>query len=140
MVNKKMDNRIIELKTNVVESTQIISSQLSGIESSLLGAFVSIIASAFVSNYFGILKYWIPASFIVIWILLIYSLVLSIISTIFSLIKEKKEIQLPVPDEAQKAMNAKLPSSAVNRFVFTTKFKNATSFINAIGIVFFLSR
>lgn len=132
MTMQKMNDKVSALKNDISESAQMISCQLNGIESSLLGAFASIIVAVFVSNTLGILKYWVPGSFILLWVLIVYSVVTNIFSG-------KKLINPETSDEAQTVMNSKLPSLRVNIFVLTTKFKNVIPFIYSIGLVHFIS-
>ena len=130
-----MDDRFTKLKNATEQRARFISYQLQGIESSLLGAFISVIASAFISNALGLLKYWLPASFILIWIVLINSLVRSYIP----LFKKQKR------EEARKATKvikeAKTTDflSKTNLFILTTKIKNSMPFLKTIGVLFIIS-
>jgi hypothetical protein len=74
-----MAKSITDLRNTVNESTQMISNQLQGVESSLLGAFIAVVLSAFVSNVLGITDYWAPVAFILMWVIMVNSFVRSYI-------------------------------------------------------------
>jgi hypothetical protein len=77
-----MNNRYQELKNIIESDSQIISAQLQGIDSNLLGAFFSILVSVLLGNAFGLLIYWIPASFIFLLILMSINLIKMIIDSV----------------------------------------------------------
>ena len=126
-----MNDRIIKLQNDINDSAQMISCQINGIESNLLGAFISIIASAFVSNAFGILKFWTPVSFILMWIILFSSFIMNIFPD--------KPIKAAFSDEAQTVMDSKLPSPKIDDIALIKKLKNAVPFVNSVGVIFFIS-
>lgn len=130
-----MDDRFTELKNATEQRARFISYQLQGIESNLLGAFISVIVAAFVSNALGLLKYWLPASFILIWLVLINSLVRSYLPL---LKKRKREEVLKTTKVIQEAQTTDFLSKT-NLFVLTTKIKNAMPFLKTIGVLFLVS-
>jgi hypothetical protein len=71
-----MTDRFTELKNDAYQSSQVIAGQLQSVESSVLGAFLSILISAFISERLGLL-FWIPASFLAMWLVTAFSLVKS---------------------------------------------------------------
>jgi len=130
----KMDDKIIELKNAINESAQMISNQLSGVEASLLGAFVAIIASAFISNTLGIIKYWATSSFILMWIIMANSFVQMFLPLFRSGARQKQGAK------TEETMNL-IAESHFERFayLFSITAKNSASIFKAIGIIFFVS-
>lgn len=130
-----MDDRFTELKNATEQRARFISYQLQGIESNLLGAFISVIASAFISNALGLLKYWLPASFILIWLVLINSLVRSYIP-LFK--KQKREEVLKATKVIKEAQTTDFLSKT-NLFLIAIKIKNVMPFLKTIGVLFIVS-
>ena len=124
-----MTDRLTELKNITEQSSQLIGYQLQSIDSSLLGAFVSVIISAFISKTFGLLIYWIPASFFLMWVILLFSLFKSYIP----LMRKR-----PRNEDTNKTQTVGL-LSVRNMFLITTRFKNAAPHFKAIGIIFLVS-
>jgi hypothetical protein len=113
-----MAKSITDLRNSVNESAQMISNQLQGVESNLLGAFIAVIAAAFISNALGIIAYWAPASFILMWIILLNSL-------IHMLRSRKRDRQEHTYEVAV--------------FLATTTMKNSVPLFKTIGITFFIT-
>lgn len=121
-----MTNRFTELKNNAYQSSQVIGAQVQCIESSLLGAIIAILISAFISERFGLLIFWIPASFLLMWLVLMLSLISWLIRR-HSRTEQNGNVQ-----------TAGLLSDA-NKFLITTGFKNATPLFKSIGAIFLIS-
>lgn len=129
-----MSDRFKELKNNAQQTSQVIGAQLQSIESSLLGAFISILISAFISEEFGLLIFWIPASFLLMWLLLMHSLFKSLIPrSLIPLIRRRNRTE-----QNGNVQIAEL-SSDVDKFLITTWFKNSTPLFKSIGVLFFVS-
>ena len=134
-----MAKSITALKNNVNESAQIISSQLQGVDSNLLGAFIAVISSAFISNALGIIEYWAPASFILMWVIMANSFVRSYIPPL----RKKRDRQEWVLGNWAAAVSRlqellKEFLSERNVFIFITRCKNLVPILRAIGIIFFI--
>jgi len=121
-----MNDRFTELKNIVEQSSQIIGYQLQSIESNLLTAFISMIVSALLSTTLGFLIYWIPASFLLMWTILMNSLFRSFIPQMRK--GERSE-------DVHKVENIGLLSSAT-LFLLTARFKHASPLFKSIGIIF----
>lgn len=134
-----MAKSITDLKNTVNESTQMISNQLQGVESNLLGAFIAVILSAFVSNVLGIMEYWAPAAFILMWIIMANSFVRSYIPPLFKK-RDRQEwgIENWVSAVSRLQELFKEFFSERNVFTFITRCKNLIPILRAIGIIFFI--
>lgn len=130
-----MKKKIQELKNDIEQRAQLISYQLQGIESNLLGAFVSVIGSALIANALGLLKYWLPASFILIWLVLFSSLVMSYIP-LFR--KKQREVVFKATKVIQESRTLDF-LSRLNLFMLTTRIKNSLSLFRTVGVIFVVS-
>lgn len=143
-----MAKSITDLRNSVNESAQIISNQLQGVESNLLGAFIAVIAAAFISNALGIIEYWAPASFILMWIIMINSFVRSYIPPLF---RKRDRPEWTLRNWVSTSQLSKWVSisqflkelfkqlfSERNVFLFITRCKNLVPILRAIGIIFFI--
>lgn len=129
-----MSDRFTELKNNAQQSSQVIGAQLQSIESSLLGALISIFIPAFISESLDLLIFWIPASFLLMWLLLMYSLFKSLIPrSLIPLIRRRNRTE-----QNGNVQTAGLLSDA-HKFSITTRFKNSTPVFNSIGVIFLIS-
>jgi len=134
-----MAKSITDLKNAVNDSAQMISNQLQGVESNLLGAFIAVIATAFISNALGIIEYWAPASFILMWIIMVNSFVRSYIPPLFRK-RYRPEWTLRnwvSTSQFLKELFKQLFSER-NVFLFITRCKNLVPILRAIGIIFFI--
>lgn len=134
-----MAKSITDLKNTVNESAQMISNQLQGVESNLLGAFIAVILSAFVSNVLGIIEYWAPAAFILMWIIMVNSFVRSYIPPL-SRKRDRPEWTLGnwvSISQLFKELFKQLFSER-NMFLFITRCKNLVPILRAIGVIFFI--
>jgi hypothetical protein len=129
-----MAKSITDLKNTVNESAQMISNQLQGVESNLLGAFIAVIASAFISNALRIIQYWVPASFILMWILLFNSFIQSYVPWFRKRDRQERIAKTEVAINRIKESSLKLVM-----FLYTTRLKNSVPMFRAIGITFFIS-
>jgi hypothetical protein len=155
-----MADRFTELKNNAYQSSQVIGAQLQGVESSLLGAIIALAISAFVSNALGPLVFWIPASFLLMWILLMNSLLRSLISvarTMRPLIPLRLLAILPVPmmwilirrllgkSETEQSGLAQIVTgivgslSGAGQFQIATALKNVAPLFKSIAAIFSVS-
>lgn len=129
-----MAKSITDLKNTVNESAQMISNQLQGVESNLLGAFIAVILSAFVSNVLGIMEYWAPAAFILMWIILVNSFIKSYLPPF----RQRDRQERTVKSETATSQLAELFSER-NMFSLITRFKNSVPIFKAIGVTFFVT-
>lgn len=127
-----MTDRFTELKNSAQQSSQLIEAQLQSIESSLLGASVAVLISALISKTFSLLIFWIPASFLLMWSLLMLSFFRSIIPA---------GRRLRSRSRTKRSGNVQTVRSLsdTDHFLITTSFKNATPFFNTIGVIFLAS-
>lgn len=128
-----------DLRSTVNESAQMISDQLQGVDSNLLGAFIAVLSSAFISNALGIIEYWAPASFILMWTIMANSFVRSYIPPLF----KKRNGQQSVLENSVVAVSRlqelfKQFFSERNVFIFITRCKNLVPMLRAIGVIFFI--
>lgn len=129
-----MAKSITDLKNTVNDSAQMISNQLQGVDFSLLGAFIAVISSAFISNALGIIRYWVPASFILMWILLFNSFTKSYVPWFRKRDRQERIVKTEVAISQSKGL-----FSERNMFLLTTILKNGVPLFRAIGIIFFIS-
>ena len=129
-----MEQRFLELKNAINDSAQMIQSQLQGIESNMLGAFVAVIAAAFISNTLGILEYWATSSFILMWIILANSFIRSYLPW-FQKHQRGRQIE-----KTEKTMEL-ITESPFDRtvYLFSITAKNSVPLFRAIGITFFIT-
>ena len=130
-----MAKSITDLKNAVNDSAQMISSQLQGVESNLLGAFIAVIATAFISNALGIIEYWAPASFILMWIIMVNSFVRSYIPPLF---RKRDRPERTLRNGVSISQFLEELFSERNMFLFITRCKNLVPILRAIGIIFFI--
>jgi hypothetical protein len=135
-----MEDRFTELKTIVLESSQVIGHQLQSIDSSLISAFLSIAITLALSNLFGPIIYWIPASFILMWLLLIYSLVKFIYDIFFKILKAVKinNKVIQVKQERTESIPIIYNKNAII-FQLKTMFIRSSPIFKSIGVIFFIS-
>jgi hypothetical protein len=133
-----MAESITDLKNTVNDSAQMISNQLQGVDSNLLGAFIAVIASAFISNALGIIKYWAPASFLLMWILMFHSFIRSYLPWFRKQDRQEPTVKSETAISLLKESFEKLFSEPA-MFILTTKFKNSAPIFRAIGIIFFIT-
>lgn len=127
-----MTSRFTELKNSAYQSSQVIEAQLQSVESSLLGAAVAVLISALVSGAFGLLVFWIPASFIVLWVLLMLSAFRTVI------LSTRRVRRLFRTGQSDNAQTAGLSPEA-NLFLLNISFKNAMPVFKTIGVIFLAS-
>lgn len=129
-----MTNRFAELRNDAYQSSQVIEAQLQSVESSLLGASVAVLISVLISRAFGLLIFWIPASFLLMWLLLIYPILNSLIKLLRRLLRRRNR-----KERNGIAQTAGLLSDENTFFLITTGFKNAAPVFKTIGVVFLIS-
>ena len=116
-----------QISKDIEQSSNLIGVQLQSVDSSLLDAFISVIVTSFLSKEFGLLLYWIPVSFFLMWILLMFSFIWSQI--------QGRKVQL----EPKKVKQNSPWSSEQGLFLLLASFKNALPFFKTIGVIFFVS-
>lgn len=135
-----MTDRFAELKDRAYRRSQVIGAQLQGVESSLLGAIIAILVSAFVSDVLG-LAFWMPASLLLIWMLLVYSLIRSIISAV----RTVRQVIAANPNQSDQvgsvkgAAGLRRQRSAAGRFLLATSIRNHASLLKAMAALFLVS-
>jgi len=139
LIKRYMAKSVTDPKNTVNQSAQMISSQLQGVESSLLGAFIAVVAAAFVSNALGVIQYWAPASFILLWVIMANSFVRSYVPP-FLKKRDRQEWGLGNWMVAVSRFQESLKEflSERNAFIFVTRCKNLVPILRAIGIIFFI--
>lgn len=120
-----MTNRLTELKNSACESAGLIGAQLQSVESSVFGAITAIVIAAFISERVGLIL-WVPASFLLVWVLLVLSLIASSVRARSRMERDGKVRTMGALSEA-------------SRFLIVTRFKNTTPLLKSIGAVFSVS-
>jgi hypothetical protein len=124
---ESIEQEFSKLNEDIERTSRLIGTQLQSIDSSLLSAFISLVISSFLSKQFGLLLYWIPTSFILMWILLVFSGGISFF--------RGKRL---TPEARQGEHNTKFGSDRF-WFLLLIAFKNEASLFKSIGIIFFIS-
>ena len=127
MQDKGLTDRFAELSDSVEQSSRLLALQLQSVDSSLLAAFVSLVVTSFLSKQLGLLMFWVPASFFLMWIVLMVSLVSST--------TRSRRLRL---EGKQTDSNVSLISER-NIFVLLVRFKNGAPLFKTIGVIFFVS-
>lgn len=125
--DNELTDKFAELSNNVDQSSRLLGLQLQSIDASLLAAFVSLVISSFLSKQFGLLLYWIPASFFLMLTVLILSLVRSIITN-RQVRTEQRNTESRISLISERSI-----------FVLLVKFKNAAPLFKTIAVIFFVS-
>jgi hypothetical protein len=121
---EKFPGLYLELSKKIDLGSRLVGIQLQSIDSSLLNAFISLIITSFLSKQYGLLLYWIPTSFLLMWIVLVFSLIMS---------------QVRTRSMSEDMRKNKVKLSEKGLFLLLLRFKNTAPLFKTIAVIFFVS-